>query len=1084
MQKLLKILLLVIAFTSCNVNKKNENSTLFYKNGDIFFQSYQYYKAIDCYKKYIHSSEPKNDSLLFQSYIQLYRCYCAINNKKLTTKVSNIIDSLKKISMLNKYKFDYNKYLVFKNIQVKEPRKIIQSIQNILPYFQQNDTLLAPYYFQLGESYYYLNIFDSSGYFYKKAIEIAHIKKNKLSFELVTYYSSYAYFLSISKNAFDKVKIYIDSAIFIASKTQNIDSINYAGDLLYIGYIYHFNGKYKIADHFYNKAYQIYDQLNNYQNEKIKVLLVESSMETYLNKFDAAISKTDQAIAYFKKNNSTEQLINALRIKTSIYYFEHMYEKSLISSYETIYTCHKANLEPTTIDYYNLANCYERLMNKDSAIYYFEKSMVANQKKEIIRTYFLTTIVGQYSRFLNSIHLYKASQNVIEKYESEIRLKCNPKDINFAFFIYWKALTLQNLKKYDESLKVYQEVTCNSIEPDFYGSNYDVPIFDVSQIISYDNLIDALIGKGDVLSLMAKKCENNERRLYLYEKSYEHYIKAKEVVENHNRQMDTEDDQLKFAGIKSPINIKIFTTVLQIYYLTHSADWLEKLFIAEDNCKANVISMNVLDNVYKKLGGIPDSLIQRDKKMNEQIAQLQNLLYDEKKSKSFGQAEISNNQNKLVSLLKESEKLGIQLEDNYLLYHQLKYQSHNVNIEQLSRFMGNQKSIVEYEFAGDSLYTFLLSNNSIKLFSQSSAGIDDSITKLRKLITNVNDKSFTEKGIKEYISSASWLYKKLFQPIIYSLNNNDIIIIPDGTINLLPFEALVTNTVIPNHADYGSLNYLVNKYTFSYSFSSELYTMQQQLNSPSVDGVLAFAPNYESYTNPKHRSSIMLSPLTGNTSEAKKVVKIMDGESIIGKQATKETFLETMHENKILHLAMHAIVDNDNSNSSALAFTQTNDTDANNLLYSYEISNLNLNTPLAVLSACNTGNGQLMKGEGLVSLARSFVYAGCPSMVYALWSISDNSTSEFMQEFYENLKQYMTIDKALQTAKNKYISMSDPRYAHPHYWAAFVQSGKTQAIQIKMPHSFNKYRKMVLIIFISLIVISFIIFGSVRFYRK
>jgi CHAT domain-containing protein len=1057
MQQILKIIPLVIAFTSCNVNKKNENSALLYKKGDNFFQSYQYYKAIDCYKNYLKKSTDKNDSIYIKSYIQLYKCYTAIDKKTEASKIAVIIDSLEKLQVYQKYKFDYLLYQVSKNYSTKNYRKAIDKIKIILKHYTEIDTNRAGYYYQLGDNYYKLKILDSSNYYYKSALKIACLKKDKHAFEFVNYYTRLGDNIYTFEYNFNKSKKYFDSAFQKASQSKYIDSSNFAYDLVFMACDYASNGEYNKANLYFSQANSIYDKLGTFKNDKMEVLYRESFIESYLNKFDAANAHADQAIEFYQKNNDPERLILALQSKAIAYHLNHQYDRALPIFYQAINIFRKNRLVPGVYDYELIANCYGKKNSKDSANFYFHKCIQKYKNEKNTRIVDLLMIVGEYSRFLNTNKQYNEALKLVEQNENVISYGSKEKNIYYAYFIYWKALSLQNLKNYEQSLDVYQKVICNSIEPDFYGSNFEVPIFEVSQIISHDNLIDALIGKGDVLSLMANQCKNNERRLYLYEKSYEHYIKAKEVVENHNRQMDTEDDQLKFAGEKSPVNNKIFIAALQMYYLTHRSNWLEKSFIAADNCKANVISMNVLDNVYKKLGGIPDSIIEKDKKLKEEISEIQSSINELKKSKDENSLHLAEKQNKLVELLKESANLDKQLDENYPLYYKLKYQSHNVNIEQLSRFTGNQKSIVEYEFAGDSLYTFLLSNNSIKLFSQSSAGIDDSITKLRKLITYVNDKSFTENGIKEYISSASWLFKKLFQPIVNSLNNNDIIIIPDGTINLLPFEALVTNTGIPKHADYGSLNYLVNKYTFSYSFSSELYTMQQQLYSPSVDGVLAFAPNYESYTNPKHRGSIMLSPLTGNTSEAKKVVKIMDGESIIGKQATKETFIETLHENKILHFAMHAIVDNDNSNSSALAFTQTNDTDANNLLYTYEISNLSLNSPLAVLSACNSGNGQLMKGEGLVSLARSFVYAGCPSMVYTLWSISDNSTSEFMQEFYKNLKQHMTIDKALQAAKNKYISLSDPRYAHPHYWAAFVQSGKTQPIQFKMPHSYYKW---------------------------
>jgi CHAT domain-containing protein len=87
-----------------------------------------------------------------------------------------------------------------------------------------------------------------------------------------------------------------------------------------------------------------------------------------------------------------------------------------------------------------------------------------------------------------------------------------------------------------------------------------------------------------------------------------------------------------------------------------------------------------------------------------------------------------------------------------------------------------------------------------------------------------------------------------------------------------------------------------------------------------------------------------------------------------------------------------------------------------------------------------------MKGEGIISLARGFIYAGCPSMVITLWSIADRSSSNLMQLFYKNLNRNLNIDKSLQNAKIEYIRSSDQRLSHPYYWAGFIESGKTTPI--------------------------------------
>jgi CHAT domain-containing protein len=276
---------------------------------------------------------------------------------------------------------------------------------------------------------------------------------------------------------------------------------------------------------------------------------------------------------------------------------------------------------------------------------------------------------------------------------------------------------------------------------------------------------------------------------------------------------------------------------------------------------------------------------------------------------------------------------------------------------------------------------------------------------------------------------------------------------------------------MPKQTDYGLLPYLLYKYTFSYNYSVGLFTMQQKMKTILTNKVVAFAPKYEEIHPDQFKTSDktvndILFPLQSSEEEAKNVARIFGGKVISGKRATKINFLKHTSDGSVLHLAMHAIIDNEYPMDSKLVFSQSNNTKNNNFLKTYEIYNINLHSPLIVLSACNTGNGELIKGEGIISLARGFVYAGCPSMVITLWSIADQSSCEFMQLFYKNLKYNVNIDKALQQAKIQYIENSDNIFSNPFYWAGFIQIGKTDSFIYT-----SKNHHIVLIIVLSLCII-------------
>ena len=111
-----------------------------------------------------------------------------------------------------------------------------------------------------------------------------------------------------------------------------------------------------------------------------------------------------------------------------------------------------------------------------------------------------------------------------------------------------------------------------------------------------------------------------------------------------------------------------------------------------------------------------------------------------------------------------------------------------------------------------------------------------------------------------------------------------------------------------------------------------------------------------------------------------------------------------------------------------------------------DIYNLSLNADLVVLSACETGIGELKRGEGIISLARAFAYAGAKSIVTTLWSVDDARTKDLMVFFYRNLLQGMPKDEALARARSDYFEKYKGANAHPYFWAGFVGIGDMEGI--------------------------------------
>ena len=189
--------------------------------------------------------------------------------------------------------------------------------------------------------------------------------------------------------------------------------------------------------------------------------------------------------------------------------------------------------------------------------------------------------------------------------------------------------------------------------------------------------------------------------------------------------------------------------------------------------------------------------------------------------------------------------------------------------------------------------------------------------------------------------------------------------------------------------------------------------------------------------------------------------------------ATKSNFIDNLKNHKIIHLSTHAKSNDKSGDYSFIAFSKSNDSLLDDKLYVKELYNLDLDADMVVLSACETGLGELKKGEGVISLARAFTYAGAGSTVTSLWNVNDAQTTKLMTLFYKNLKQGIPKDEALHKAKLLYIKNED--LASPYFWAAFIPAGNMETIDFNN----NKKYKYVLIGSILLI-----IFLSFMVYRK
>jgi CHAT domain-containing protein len=280
----------------------------------------------------------------------------------------------------------------------------------------------------------------------------------------------------------------------------------------------------------------------------------------------------------------------------------------------------------------------------------------------------------------------------------------------------------------------------------------------------------------------------------------------------------------------------------------------------------------------------------------------------------------------------------------------------------------------------------------------------------------------------------------------------NLIIIPDDILNLLPFETLLTGSQ-PD-------DWLIRNYTVYYapSLSSlrELAHRQNRKNrAKPQNNLLAVGDPYYGELEDKYPelstkailkdfyalTDLKFYRLRYSHEEIQRISNLIPKSTLLEREKASEDLVKSANLNnyKIVHFAAHGLIDDQKPARSAIILTLDNDPAQDGFLQMREVFNLRLNADLVVLSSCQTGLGQFIKGEGIEGISRAFFYAGSSSVVMSLWTINDQVSSQFMERFYYHLKNSENLAQAIRQAKLEMIDSGV--VSHPYYWAGFILSG-------------------------------------------
>jgi len=290
----------------------------------------------------------------------------------------------------------------------------------------------------------------------------------------------------------------------------------------------------------------------------------------------------------------------------------------------------------------------------------------------------------------------------------------------------------------------------------------------------------------------------------------------------------------------------------------------------------------------------------------------------------------------------------------------------------------------------------------------------------------------------DYPDDARDLYSLLVAPAADHLKGVDTLyIIPDGFLWNLPFQALMSS----------SDRFLLEDHAISYAPSlSVLREMStKESGRRNANSLIAFG---NPVIGKDEQRQVDLCPLPEAENEVGSIAKTAGLEArrvFIGRDASEKTFKTLAPGFSVIHLATHGVLDNRNPLYSHLLLTRTEgDVENDGLLEAREIMDMRLDADLAVLSACDTANGKIAPGEGVIGMSWAFFVAGCRSMLVSQWKVNSSSTSQLMVNLYNQPdlvrnKSGGTNARALRVAALQL--MKDDRYRHPFFWAGFVLVG-------------------------------------------
>lgn len=554
------------------------------------------------------------------------------------------------------------------------------------------------------------------------------------------------------------------------------------------------------------------------------------------------------------------------------------------------------------------------------------------------------------------------------------------------------------------------------------------------------------------LNLKAKLLSRKTSSVSAMKMAAKTWMLAASLIDTMTIGMSSRADRLFFSETIHQIYDDAIITLYSFYHSTGNKEFLNQAFVLSEKAKATNLLNALRTKKAIRFAHVPQVLPDREKQITNRLNNLKEVLKEEQNREQPDQKKIMMTEEGIFNLQRQRDSLISVLEKEYPKYYRLKYDATVVSPEETAKKLSGREAMISYHLTSDTLIAFLITPDGLQV---NATPVGPSfIINLQHISDYYRTNPKKRNKNLEIGTLQNDLYNRLIAPFSSEIQGKDLIIIPDGLLSAIPFDLLYSSDDDPSGpGPKGFPPYLLFQHAISYEYSATLYAEKNNNSSGVISKVLAMAPDYgkqktltDNRLYYRQLDSPVLNPLPWAKQEIKYIKKWLPGRAVSGNMASEYYFKKNAPGYNILHLSMHTVLNDKDPMYSKLIFSRATDTIEDGYLNTWELYNLTLKAKMAVLSACNTGTGMIHQGEGIMSLARGFKFAGVPILVATGWEIEDQSGTEIMRLFYRYLRRGQPANTALKNAKITFLQNTDRLHADPYFWAGYSVIGKPDKI--------------------------------------